>query len=189
MPHLDNSPAMAAPVGAMAEILREAAEARGCATADDLRRDGFDDKTIERFGHDATVEAARRRDRDLAAEGAAHGPEPVDRAVGARIRLARLQAGLTQEKLAEALGVTFQQLQKYEKATNRISASKLHRTAAATGKPVSWFFDGVEDAGANALAADLARSDPALVRQIADLPPEQRSAVKRIVAAMTGAAG
>lgn len=59
------------------------------------------------------------------------GPDPIDIAVGLRVRDLRKKAGMSQEKLGEALGVTFQQVQKYERGTNRISASMLVRTARA----------------------------------------------------------
>jgi transcriptional regulator with XRE-family HTH domain len=67
--------------------------------------------------------------------------DPIDRFVGTRIKTARVMAGLSQEKLGEALGVTFQQVQKYEKGTNRVGASRMARIALSVGKPVSWFYD------------------------------------------------
>ncbi len=69
-------------------------------------------------------------------------PNPVDRFVGSRVRMQRLLAGMSQEKLGDALGLTFQQVQKYEKGTNRISASRLQQLAKILGVPVSFFFDG-----------------------------------------------
>jgi transcriptional regulator with XRE-family HTH domain len=72
-------------------------------------------------------------------------PNPVDLHVGARIRLRRRMQGVSQEKLADALGLTFQQVQKYERGANRVSASKLYEIAAALHAPVSYFFDGLAD--------------------------------------------
>jgi transcriptional regulator with XRE-family HTH domain len=72
-------------------------------------------------------------------------PNPVDLHVGARIRLRRRLHGVSQEKLAEALGLTFQQVQKYERGANRVSASKLYEIAAALSTPVSFFFEGLAD--------------------------------------------
>jgi transcriptional regulator with XRE-family HTH domain len=66
--------------------------------------------------------------------------DPVDVAVGARIRLLRKLRGLSQQALAEAAGVTFQQIQKYERGANRVSASMLWRIAAALDAPVSEMF-------------------------------------------------
>jgi transcriptional regulator with XRE-family HTH domain len=72
-------------------------------------------------------------------------PNPVDLHVGARIRLRRRMQGVSQEKLADALGLTFQQVQKYERGANRVSASKLYEIAAALKAPVAYFFDGLAD--------------------------------------------
>lgn len=68
---------------------------------------------------------------------------PVDQHVGMRLRLGRREAGLTQAALAEALNLTFQQIQKYERGANRISASKLFEAAHVLGVPVSYFFEGL----------------------------------------------
>ncbi|MET3560082.1 transcriptional regulator with XRE-family HTH domain [Bartonella japonica] len=68
-------------------------------------------------------------------------PDPIDVYVGSRIRLRRNILGLTQEKLGEKLGITFQQVQKYEKGTNRIGASRLQAIAEIMDVPVSYFFD------------------------------------------------
>ena len=72
-------------------------------------------------------------------------PNPIDLHVGARIRLRRRMQGVSQEKLADALGLTFQQVQKYERGANRVSASKLYEIAAALQSPISYFFDGLAD--------------------------------------------
>ena len=67
----------------------------------------------------------------------------VDKRLGERVRARRLEIGLSQEKLAEILGVTFQQVQKYEKGVNRIAASRLFAIAAALEVPVARFFEGL----------------------------------------------
>jgi transcriptional regulator with XRE-family HTH domain len=67
-------------------------------------------------------------------------PNPVDIHVGARIRRRRVLLGLSQEKLAHAIGLTFQQVQKYERGTNRVSASRLYQLAKVLGVPISFFF-------------------------------------------------
>ena len=74
-------------------------------------------------------------------------PDSVDAEVGQRIRIQRLQSGLSQTTLAEKLGVTFQQVQKYEKGVNRVGAGRLTKIAKVFGVPVSSFF-GADDAGA-----------------------------------------
>ena len=77
------------------------------------------------------------------------GPNPIDRHVGLRIRMRRKELGVSQEKLAESIGLTFQQVQKYERAANRVSASKLFEMARALNTTVGYFFEGLgEDAGA-----------------------------------------
>jgi transcriptional regulator with XRE-family HTH domain len=75
-------------------------------------------------------------------------PNPIDKHVGARVRMRRLLVGMSQEKLGSALGITFQQIQKYEKGTNRIGASRLQQISGVLGVPVSYFF---EDAQGEAL--------------------------------------
>jgi transcriptional regulator with XRE-family HTH domain len=67
----------------------------------------------------------------------------VDKHVGARLRAARMEAGKSQTQVAEAIGITFQQIQKYEKGTNRISAGTLHELSRLLDKPVQFFFDGL----------------------------------------------
>lgn len=68
-------------------------------------------------------------------------PNPIDIHVGSRIRLRRNMLGMSQEKLGEGLGITFQQIQKYEKGTNRIGASRLQHIATVLEVPVSFFFE------------------------------------------------
>ena len=75
------------------------------------------------------------------------GPNPIDVHVGARLRLRRTLLGLSQEKLGEAVGITFQQLQKYERGSNRISASRLFNLSQVLEVPVSFFFDDMPVAG------------------------------------------
>ena len=70
-------------------------------------------------------------------------PNPIDIHVGARIRLKRTMERLSQEKLADQLGITFQQVQKYEKGTNRIGASRLKEISDILTVPVSFFFEGL----------------------------------------------
>ncbi len=68
-------------------------------------------------------------------------PNPIDIHVGSRVRLRRMMLGMSQEKLGEQLGITFQQIQKYEKGTNRIGASRLQHIARVLSTPVSFFFE------------------------------------------------
>ena len=69
-------------------------------------------------------------------------PNPVDKYVGSRVRMRRIMLGLSQETLGDALGLTFQQIQKYEKGTNRIGASRLHQISDILQVPVAFLFEG-----------------------------------------------
>jgi len=79
------------------------------------------------------------------AEEPERGPNPIDRHVGLRIRMRRKELGISQERLAESIGLTFQQVQKYERAANRVSASKLWEMARALSTTISYFYDGLGD--------------------------------------------
>ncbi len=83
-------------------------------------------------------------------------PAPVDMHVGARVRTRRLLIGMNQETLARALGLTFQQVQKYEGGANRISASRLSQIADVLDVPISYFFSGLEADDSETSAHDLA---------------------------------
>lgn len=74
-------------------------------------------------------------------------PNPIDVHVGSRVRLRRLVIGMSQEKLGEQLGLTFQQVQKYEKGTNRIGASRLFEMARILGVPIQFFYEDMEPVG------------------------------------------
>ena len=74
-------------------------------------------------------------------------PHPVDIHVGARVRLRRIELGMSQERLAAELGLTFQQVQKYERAANRISASRLYHIGKVLDVKVPFFYEGYSDAG------------------------------------------
>src|SRR5256885_10169197 len=69
-------------------------------------------------------------------------PNPIDRHVGSRVRMRRMMLSMSQEKLGDALGLTFQQVQKYEKGTNRIGASRLQQISQILQVPVAFFFEG-----------------------------------------------
>ena len=81
----------------------------------------------------------------------------IDAHIGSRVRLRRLTAGMSQEQLGAELGVTFQQIQKYEKGANRIGAGRLYRIGRILGVPVGYFYEGLETpngAGAHAVAGE-----------------------------------
>jgi transcriptional regulator with XRE-family HTH domain len=86
--------------------------------------------------------ASRRRD--------IRGRSPIDVHVGARVRLRRTMLRMSQDKLAAALGLTFQQVQKYERAANRISASRLYQLCRILKVPISYFFENMDAEGREA---------------------------------------
>src|SRR3546814_14180935 len=88
-------------------------------------------------------------------------PDPIDVAIGSRLRLRRLAMGFSQETLARALGITFQQIQKYERGTNRIFASRLFHLARVLRVPVAYFFHGLQAGGETKAAQGGAPADAA----------------------------
>ncbi len=117
-------------------------------------------------------------------------PHPVDEHVGARLRQLRKSIKLSQSGLAERLGLTFQQVQKYERGTNRISASKLHDAAQVLNVAVADFFEGLPGT-ASAGATPGAAVDPAhesdlqrLIRLYEGTPAADRRRLIDVVEAM-----
>jgi transcriptional regulator with XRE-family HTH domain len=84
-------------------------------------------------------------------------PSPIDVHVGARIRLRRTLLGMSQERLGEALGLTFQQVQKYERGVNRVGASRLFDLSRVLDVPISFFFDDMPDSLANSFGGQAGR--------------------------------
>ena len=78
-------------------------------------------------------------------EDSERSPNPVDRHVGLRIRMRRKELGISQERLADSIGLTFQQVQKYERAANRVSASKLWEMARVLNASIGYFYEGLGD--------------------------------------------
>jgi transcriptional regulator with XRE-family HTH domain len=85
-------------------------------------------------------------------------PNPVDKHVGSRVRMRRMMMSMSQEKLGDALGLTFQQVQKYEKGTNRIGASRLQQISDILQVPVSFFFEGAPNLAGHAVAGGMGES-------------------------------
>lgn len=128
-------------------------------------------------------------------------PNPIDKHVGSRVRMRRMMVGMSQEKLGEHLGITFQQIQKYEKGTNRIGASRLQQISLVLGVPVAFFFegaptvgpdgDGVEEASSPAYVSDfLATSEGlTLTRHFMRIPdPKIRRRIVDLVISIAGEA-
>jgi transcriptional regulator with XRE-family HTH domain len=122
------------------------------------------------------------------------GPHPVDRHVGRRVCEKRIALGYNQSDLGRAVGVTFQQIQKYEKGTNRISASKLFEIARFFQTEVSYFFQGLTDAqpGVAEEAAGFEHDFPAtrqsveIARLVPQLPPQKQKLALELVRSLHG---
>ena len=123
---------------------------------------------------------------------AEYGPHPVDVHVGGLVRQRRTLLGMSQEKLGDALGLTFQQVQKNERGVNRIGSSRLYQLSLIFGVPVSEFFEGLEKKASRRSSKDVMvkRETLELVRayyRIRD--PKVRDALWRMTKAMAKGAG
>jgi len=100
-------------------------------------------------------------------------PNPVDVHVGSRVRLRRTLLGMSQEKLGDAIGLTFQQVQKYERGANRIGASRLYDLARVLDVPVAYFFEELADCsvsgGSSEHATEPFQSNPMMKRETLEL--------------------
>jgi transcriptional regulator with XRE-family HTH domain len=113
----------------------------------------------------------------------------IDRRVGARLRERRLLLGMSQQQLAKALGITFQQVQKYENGANRISASRLWDISRRLDVPIDWFFglDGGSERALHRAGGDLAKRETLeLVRNYFSIPNAE---LRRALIALARAAG
>jgi len=111
----------------------------------------------------STTKTRRVSSRGRLASGA---PNPVDVHIGARMRLRRTLLGMSQEKLGEAIGLTFQQVQKYERGANRIGGSRLYDLSRVLDVPVSFFYDDMSD-------STQAQSPLSIIKGGAGLAPEE----------------
>ena len=97
------------------------------------------------------------------------GPNPADVHVGARVRLRRTMLGMSQEKLGEALGLTFQQVQKYERGANRVGASRLWEMSRVLEVPVSYFFEELDGPSSDAPEGSELDPNPMTKRETLEL--------------------
>ncbi len=141
------------------------------------RRDGVGEpsaKTGNVSGHAATPRRSTTRTQD------------IDRHVGGRVRERRIMLGLTQQQLADLIGVTYQQAHKYERAINRVSAGRLFEIAQVLSVPVSYFFDGLAQDNER-LISPRERMCLELARNFAQIPNERHqealSQLARVLAA------
>jgi len=117
---------------------------------------------------------------------------PVDVHVGKRVRHRRWMVGMTQQQLAEKVGIKFQQIQKYETGMNRVSASRLWDIAAALDAPISFFFEGLSDNAetVSTLPGDILADKEALelVRSYYAIPETQRRRLFELARVLSDAA-
>jgi transcriptional regulator with XRE-family HTH domain len=106
------------------------------------------------------------------------GPDPIDVRVGSRVRLRRNMLALSQEKLGDALGLTFQQVQKYERGANRVSASRLYQLSRVLDVPVRFFYDEVDPVRAPAIPGGFAEPPAASYQSDPLGNPETRELIE-----------
>ena len=111
------------------------------------------------------------------------GPDPIDTHVGQRVRERRTLVGISQTVLGEKVGLTFQQIQKYENGKNRVSASRLWQFSQVLGVPVAWFFEGIEESAEGDPLAK--RETLRLVRYFVACPPELRKQVFALIKSLS----
>ena len=116
------------------------------------------------------------------------GPRPVDVHVGGRVRACRTLIGMSQEELGKPVGLTFQQIQKYENGRDRIAASRLWQFSLILGRPISWFFEGIGEQkrkGDDLLAK---RETLQLVRYLSACDPDVQKHLAAMINAVAGKA-
>ncbi len=116
------------------------------------------------------------------------GPRPVDVHVGGRVKARRTLIGMSQEELGKHVGLTYQQIQKYEKGMDRIGASRLWQLSLILGRPISWFFEGIGERkrkGEDPLAK---RETLKLVRYLSACDPDVQKHIAAMINAVAGKA-
>ncbi len=116
------------------------------------------------------------------------GPRPVDVHVGGRVRARRRLIGMSQEELGNHVGLTFPQIQRYEKGMNRVAASRLWQFSLILGRPISWFFEGIGERkrkGDDLLAT---RETLQLVRYLSACDPDVQKHLAAMINAVAGKA-
>ncbi|RUW70649.1 MULTISPECIES: helix-turn-helix transcriptional regulator [unclassified Mesorhizobium] len=139
----------------------------------------------------------KRSSESLAAQKpkAGRDPHPADVHVGRQIAMVRVQSDVSQAQLARSIGITFQQLQKYENARNRVSASMIYEIGRSLGVPVSRFFEGLPENAKSGHEASRLRTDERigfiasaegrrLIERLVRLPPRVRARVFALIAAI-----
>ncbi len=116
------------------------------------------------------------------------GPRPVDVHVGGRVKARRTLIGMSQEELGNHVGLTFQQIQKYEKGMNRIGASRLWRFSLILGQPISWFFEGIGERKQKVEDLLAKRETLKLVRYLSACDPDVQKQLAAMINTVAGKA-
>jgi len=107
-------------------------------------------------------------------------PHPIDKHVGNKIKTARKLRKMTQTDLAQAIGISYQQVQKYEKGDNRVSASMMYMIAQAINIPMAYFYNGIERPNKGGIDEFDSR-ELTIIRKYRKMPPDKQNAVYRVV--------
>ena len=102
----------------------------------------------------------------------------IDKSVGAKIKLGRLMAGLSREKLGVQLGISWQQIQKYESGANRVSAGRLHQIAQILGREIQWFFDEADN---DSVSSGPSPRDIGMAKKFHNLAAERKKALEALI--------
>ncbi len=116
------------------------------------------------------------------------GPRPVDVHVGGRVKARRKLIGMSQEELGKHVGLTFQQIQKYENGMNRITASRLWVISLVLGRPISWFFEGIGERKRKVDDLVAKRETLQLVRYLSACDPDVQKHLAAMINAVAGKA-
>ncbi len=116
------------------------------------------------------------------------GPRPVDVHVGGRVKARRTLIGMSQEELGQHVGLTFQQIQKYEQGKHRIAASRLWRFSQILGRPISWFFEGIRERKRKSDDLLAKRETLKFVRYLSACDPDVQKHLAAMINAVAGKA-
>ncbi len=116
------------------------------------------------------------------------GPRPVDVHVGGRVKVRRTLIGMSQEELGTHVGLTFQQIQKYEQGKNRMGASRLWQFSLILGQPISWFFEGIGKQKRKVDDLLAKREMLKLVRNLSACDPDVQKHIAALIKAVAGKA-
>ncbi len=116
------------------------------------------------------------------------GPRPIDVHVGGRVKTCRKLIGMSQEELGKHVGLTFQQIQKYENGRDRIAASRLWQFSLILGQPISWFFEGIGERKRKVDDLVAKRETLQLVRYLSACDPDVQKHLAAMINAVAGKA-